>query len=220
MTSPALELRAASVHYQGRAALREITLRISPGERIALVGRSGAGKSTLLRLLYEQAQQRTALVSQELGLVKSLSVFHNVYAAHLRRHHALYNLANLLRPLRREVDAIVPVLERLDLTEKIFEPVGQLSGGQQQRTAIARALHQDSPVMMADEPVSAIDEHQSRRVLDAIVDGHETVVLAMHDTALAIAYADRILGLDGGRVVLDEPTDGMRPRDLDVLYGR
>ena len=64
-----------------------------------------------------------------------------------------------------------------------------------------------------------MDEHQSRRVLDAICEAHESVVLAMHDTALAIAYCDRIVGLDGGRITLDEPSAGMRSGDLDVLYG-
>ncbi|MFT5175155.1 MAG: phosphonate transport system ATP-binding protein, partial [Gammaproteobacteria bacterium] len=99
------------------------------------------------------------------------------------------------------------------------EPAGQLSGGQQQRTAVARALHQGGAVLMGDEPVSAVDEHQSRRVLDTIVETHATVVLAMHDTALAIAYSDRIIGLDDGRITLDASSAGMRSSDLDELYG-
>jgi phosphonate transport system ATP-binding protein len=217
--SAQFDLRDVSVHYQGQRALDGITLRIERGQRVALIGRSGAGKSTLLRLLYEQARAESALVSQDLGLVRTLSVFHNVYMARLRRHAALYNLVNLLRPMTREVEAVLPVLARLDLDDKLFEPAGQLSGGEQQRTAVARALHQGSAVMMADEPVSAVDEHQSRRVLDAIVDGHQTVVLAMHDTALAIAYSDRIVGLEAGRITLDCPADGLRPGDLDALYG-
>lgn len=72
---------------------------------------------------------------------------------------------------------------------------------------------------MADEPVSAVDEHQSRRVLDAITKNHATVVLAMHDTELAIRYADRVIGLDDGRITMDRPTQDMRPGDLDALYG-
>jgi len=212
-------LDGASVHYAGRAALTDISLGIRRGERVALIGHSGAGKSTLLRLLFEQAGEDAALVPQELGLVKTLSVFHNVYMGRLRRHGALYNLANLLRPWPREVAAVRAVLERLDLAEKLYAPAGELSGGQQQRTAVARALHQGAGVLLADEPVSAVDEHQSRRVLDAICDGHETVVLAMHDLALAIAYSDRVVGLVGGRITLDRPSAGLRPEDLDELYG-
>lgn len=214
-----LALSNASVHYAGQQVLRDVSVRIGVGEKVALVGRSGAGKSTLLRLLYEQHPLDVALVPQELGLVSALSVFHNVYMGRLNRHNALYNLANLLRPFRSEVAAVLPILKRLDLEEKLYEPAGQLSGGQQQRTAVARALHHGGAVLMGDEPVSAVDEHQSRRVLDAIVEGHDTVVLAMHDTALAIAYSDRIIGLDDGRITLDAPSDGMRPGDLDELYG-
>ncbi|MFT5448029.1 MAG: phosphonate transport system ATP-binding protein [Gammaproteobacteria bacterium] len=214
-----LALSNASVHYAGQTVLRDVSLQIGAGEKVALVGRSGAGKSTLLRLLYEQHPLDVALVPQDLGLVNALSVFHNVYMGRLNRHGALYNLANLLRPFRSEVAAVLPILRRLDLDEKLYEPAGQLSGGQQQRTAVARALHHGGAVLMGDEPVSAVDEHQSRRVLDAIVEGHDTVVLAMHDTALAIAYSNRIIGLDDGRITLDASSDGMRPGDLDELYG-
>jgi phosphonate transport system ATP-binding protein len=212
------ELIDVSVGYEGQPALRGVTLRISRGEKVAVVGRSGAGKSTLLRLLLERAQTDVAFISQDYGLVKALSVFHNVYMGRLRRHGSFYNLLNLLRPIRREVEAVAPLLARFDLADKLFEPAGQLSGGQQQRTSVARALHQGATVLMADEPVSSVDEHQSRRVLEAIVSDHETTVLAMHDTGLAIEYADRVIGLTDGRITLDEATDGLRSRDLDSLY--
>jgi phosphonate transport system ATP-binding protein len=217
--SALLELRDVSVKYDAEHALKNITLTINHGERVALVGRSGAGKSTLLRVLYEQNGMDAALVPQDFGLVRTLSVFHNVYMGRLRQHSAFYNLANLVKPLRREIGAIMPVLERVEMAPKIFEPTGQLSGGQQQRTAIARALHQCSDVVMADEPVSSVDEHQSRRVLDALVEGHRTAVLAMHDLELALTYANRIIGLQDGRITLDESTDGMSAKDLDGLYG-
>lgn len=216
--NPLIDLRGESVRYDVEHALRDVTLRVDQGERIALVGRSGAGKSTLLRLLYERVSAQSALVPQDFGLVRNLSVFHNVYMARLREHGSLYNLANLIKPLKREVAQIVPVLERLDLQDKIFELTGQLSGGQQQRTAVARALHQGADVVMADEPVSSVDEHQARRVLDALADGHKTVVIAMHDTALAIRYSTRVVGLEGGRITLDASSEGMTSQDLDALY--
>lgn len=212
------DLRSESVRYDAEHALRDVTLQINQGERIALVGASGAGKSTLLRLLYERAIVQAALVPQDFGLVKNLSVFHNVYMARLHQHGALYNLANLIKPLAREVQAILPLLERLDMAEKLYEPTGQLSGGQQQRTAVARALHQGSAVVMADEPVSSVDEHQSRRVLDALVDGHETVIMALHDVNLAVSYSTRVVGLENGRITLDRPTHQLKTEELDALY--
>ena len=204
--------------YNGRAVLHGVSLSIKPGERVALVGRSGAGKSTLLTLLYEQRKDRAALVPQEAALVRTLSVFHNVYAGRLDRHGALYNIANLIRPMRREVSAVRAVTDSLGLSDKLFEPAGELSGGQQQRTAVARALFHGGDALLGDETVSAVDEHQARAVLGAINAAFGTVVLAMHDTKLALEFTDRIIGLDHGRVVMDEPAAGLSPADLATLF--
>ena len=212
------DLQDFSARYNGRVVLDTISIRIAEGERVALVGRSGAGKSTLLRLLYEQQAATAALLPQELGLVRTLSVFHNIYMGSLGRHPVWYNLANLIRPLGKEVDAIRAIARRMDIEKKLFEPVGQLSGGQQQRTAVARALYQGSQILIGDEPVSAVDEYQARRVLENINANHPTVLIAMHDTTLAIAYTDRIIGLRNGKIVLDRPTAGMTPADLNDLY--
>ena len=213
-----LELNDVSVRYEGEPVLDRISLAINEGEKVALVGRSGAGKSTLLRLLFESARGEAALVPQDFALVRALSVFHNVYMGRLERHSAVYNLCNLIRPFRREIAAVTPLLETLELDEKLFEPAGQLSGGQQQRTAVARAVHQGASILIADEPVSSVDEHQSRTVLDALTAHHRTVVLAMHDTTLAIEYADRLIGLRDGRIGFDRSTQGMHSSDLDLLY--
>ena len=201
-------LEDAVVQYNGVPVLSGISLRIEPGEKVALVGSSGAGKSTLLRLLYDQQKAAASLVPQEVGLVRALTVFHNIYMGRLHRHSTWYNLANLIRPLRKEIAAVRPVVERLGLEAKVFARIEELSGGQQQRTAVGRAIHKGSAVFMGDEPVSAVDEHQSRAVLDAIVEAHETVVLSMHDVELALAYADRAIGIKDGGIVLDEPTAG------------
>ncbi len=212
------QLRDAEVRYNGRAVLSAVSLDIHAGERIALVGESGAGKSTLLKLLFERDTSGAALVPQELGLVRNLSVFHNVYMARLGRHPAWYNLVNLARPLRGEVEAVRAVLAKLGLADKLWAPAGELSGGQQQRTAVARALHQESDVILGDEPVSAVDEHQARTILAGITEGGGTVVLAMHDVALALEFTDRVVGLKDGRVVLDEPASELTASDLTFLY--
>ncbi len=217
-SDPVLELDNATVSYNGEAVLKNLSLEIKPGEKIALVGQSGAGKSTLLNLLYQQCDEDAALVPQDLGLVRSLSVFHNVFMGRLNRHPTWYNIANLLKPLKKEVDQISPILGQLGLEEKIFEPIRELSGGQQQRTAVARAIFKDSSIFFGDEPVSAVDEHQSHTVLQAIAISHQTVVLSMHDVDLALRYTDRVIGLRLGDLVLDQPTANIQAADLDDLY--
>jgi phosphonate transport system ATP-binding protein len=211
-------LRGASLGYGGPPVLTDISLEIEPGERVALVGPSGAGKSTLLSALYQQQKARTALVPQDGALVKQLSVYHNVYVGRLDRHRALYNLANLIRPLRAPVAAVTAILEQLDLADKVFTPVGELSGGQQQRTAVARALYHGGEVLLGDEPVSAVDGVQARDVLAAINRACRTVVLVMHDIKLALELVTRVIGVRQGRIFFDRPASELAPGDLDSLY--
>lgn len=212
------ELRDASASYDGHTVLSGISLRIEAGERVALVGPSGAGKSTLLGLLYRQRRADSALIPQESALVRSLSVFHNVYMGRLDRYSTWYNLRNLVRPSRREIADMEPILATLGLADKLFTRAGELSGGQQQRTAVGRALFRGAPAILGDEPVSAVDEHQARAVLEALDDRHRTVILAMHDVALALEFTDRIIGIRGGRIVLDRPSGALRPSDLVSFY--
>ena len=215
---PLVELRDESVGYAGKEVLHGLTLTVDAGERIALVGESGAGKSTLLRLIYERCRADAALVPQELGLVQALTVFHNVYMGRLHRRSVWHNLRNLILPARADVAAVREIVTSLRIEDKLFSGVGTLSGGQQQRTAIGRALYHPGDILIADEPVSSVDEHQARDILEAINAQKQTVVLAMHDRALAIEFADRLIGIKGGRVVLDQPAEGLTPADLDDLY--
>ena len=213
-----LEFRDETAAYEGAAILRGVSFSIAAGERVALVGESGAGKSTLLRLIYERLRRTASLVPQELGLVQSLTVFHNVYMGRLHQRSLWRNLRNLVRPVKTDVAEVLATLGPLRLEDKIFSPVGELSGGQQQRTAVGRALFHPGDVLIADEPVSNVDEHQAREVLENIERSKRTVILAMHDRELAIAFANRLIGIRDGRIVLDAPADGMKPSDLDDIY--
>jgi len=213
-----VELVSENLGYGSDPVLRDVSLCIETGDRIALVGESGAGKSTLLTALQARLKERVALVPQNPGLVASLSVFHNIYMGRLHRHPTWYNLLNLAWPRRREIASIRPLVARLGLEEKLFEPAGALSGGQQQRVGLCRALHQGGDLVLADEPVSAVDIHQARTVLDALHDHFDTVVLAMHDVELALRYSSRIIGLKKGRIAFDRPSAGLSNADLDFLY--
>jgi len=215
---PLFMLSGATIGYNGTPVLKDISLTIESGERVAFVGPSGAGKSTLLTTLYAQQREQAALVPQEYALVKNLSVFHNVYMGRLHRHSSVYNLVNLMHPLPREIEVVRPVLSRMGLEDLLGKPVGEISGGQQQRTAVARALFPGGAVLLGDEPVSSVDPLQSRSVLEAINAAFSTVVLAMHDVNLALEFTNRLIGLKDGQVQFDRPTAGLCAADLEAFY--
>lgn len=214
----ALALERISAAYGERRVLGPLTLHIARGEKVALVGHSGAGKSTLLSLMFDKQRRDIALLPQDLGLVQTLSVFHNVYMGRLAAHSTLYNLANLIRPLPKEVHRVRQVLESLDMADKLWAPAGELSGGQRQRTAIARALYQPASVLLADEPVSALDGPRAISVMQALNRHFETSVIALHDVELALRHSTRIVGIRDGGIALDRPSKHISAGDLHFLY--
>jgi phosphonate transport system ATP-binding protein len=183
------------------------------------MGRSGAGKSTLLGLLYAQRPADVALVPQASALVKPLSVFHNVYMGRLDRHSTAYNLRNLVWPAASRVAEVRGVLESVGLEAEIFKAAGALSGGQQQRTSVARALYNGRPILIGDEPVSALDRIQGSEILSLIGRRHETLVLALHDVHLALGHAGRIVVIEQGRKIIDEPSSALTVNDLLRHFG-
>lgn len=213
-----LALEGACAGYGSQRAVGPVTLSVGEGEHVALVGRSGAGKSTLLSLLFDPARRELALMPQELGLVQTLSVFHNVYMGRLAARPAWYNIANLVRPFANEVDAVGDVLDSLGMRSKLWSRVGELSGGQRQRTAVARALYQRADVLLADEPVSALDVTRADDVMRTLIAAYSTAVIALHDVELALRHCSRIVGIDGGCVALDEPAKRVSVGDLLPLY--
>ena len=216
-----IKLKHETIGWKDRDVLVDVELSVEEGERIAILGRSGAGKSTLINYLYRRLidnGREVALIPQDHALVLPLSVFHNVYMGQLDKRSTFYNLANLIHPKRREVDAIRPILAEIALQEEMYRAVERLSGGQKQRTAIARALFRGGSIILADEPVSAIDEKQTALVLEALRSRFSTMLLALHDVDLALAFCDRIVGLQGGRIVLDSPSRAVERRSVEALY--
>jgi phosphonate transport system ATP-binding protein len=171
-----------------------------------------------LAVLQERYYHKAVLIPQDLGLVRTLSVFHNVYMGGLSRYSTWYNLLNLIWPQKQEIDAIRPLVVQLGLGNKLFDRTGELSGGQRQRAAICRALFQGGDAVLGDEPVSAVDVYQSRIILNAISEKFETVILAMHDVDLALEFSTRIIGIKKGKIALDASTGSLKRSDLDFLY--
>ncbi len=213
------EFRKACAGYGGHPVLNDIDLTIKAGERIAVMGRSGAGKSTLLSLIYEKLAERVALIPQGAALVKNLSVYQNVYMGRLDRRSTWRNLRNLAWPTHRDIREIEQVLDLVGMADKLFAKAGALSGGQQQRASVARALYNGRPIIIGDEPVSALDRVQATEILGRLCARSETSILALHDIPLALAHADRVIVLEAGRIVLDTPASAVSATDLIPYYG-
>ncbi len=217
-----LALQRETLGHGGRTVLSGVSLTLSPGERVVLLGRSGAGKSTLLGAVHGQLapRLRVALVPQDNALVPQLSVLRNTMMGRLDDHGALYNLRALIRPPAAARAGVAALLDTLGLLADIDRPVGQLSGGQKQRVALARAFWRGGALLIGDEPVSAVDERQAQGLLDELRARFDTSLLALHDVAMARAFATRLVGIGRGAIVFDAPPAEVSDADIAALYTR
>ncbi len=236
-----------TVQYPGSdpAAVDGLTLSVAAGELVALVGPSGAGKSTVLSLAaglvlpsagrvevlgvdstalgrrsHRHHRSRIGLISQDFALVGPLRVASNVAAGRLGRWSWARAARALVRPT--PIDEISAALDSVGIAEKLWERADQLSGGQQQRTAIARALFQEPDLLLADEPVSALDPSRSDAVMTVLArmarQAGRGMVASMHDAPLALRHCDRIVALRDGRLHFDLPAAEVDEAMLTELY--
>ncbi|SDE52291.1 phosphonate transport system ATP-binding protein [Paracoccus isoporae] len=215
-------LDGAELGYGAATVLRDVSLTLQEGERVVLLGPSGAGKTTLLAAIHAQLiarDERVALVPQDHGLVPQMSLRRNVYMGRLDDHGAVRNLARLIYLPRGLRDQIAAVLAPLGLSDHATSPVEALSGGQRQRTALARALFRGGGMLIADEPVSAVDAMQAAEIMALLSARFTTAMIALHDVALARSFATRIIGLRDGRIRFDAAADRVTDAQIARLYG-
>nr|WP_202968161.1 ATP-binding cassette domain-containing protein [Pseudonocardia sp. AL041005-10] len=229
--SALLAVRGARVRYGDREVLHDVDVDVHAGELLAVLGANGSGKSTLLRaaagltphlgrvLVDGRPRGRldVALVFQRIHLVTRRTVLDNVCAGALGRLPLRSSLVPSLFPRALREEAM-GCLDRVGLADRAHDRAGSLSGGQQQRVAVARALCQRARVLLADEPVSALDPAAAEQVLGLLAELAHTerlaVLAVLHQPGLAARYADRVVGLRSGHVVLDGPPGG----DVRALY--
>jgi phosphonate transport system ATP-binding protein len=232
-------------HANGFTALSGITLKAERGERIALIGPSGAGKTSLLSVLgtalapsvgtlellnfgrvlpstgtIKNLRARIGTVHQAPPIPGRQRVVTAVLAGKLGQWPALKSLASLIYPL--DVPGARAALERVDLADKLFARCDQLSGGQLQRVGIARVLYQQADLILADEPVSALDPTLALSAVRLLIADAEargaTLVASLHAVDLALGNFSRIVGVKAGRIAFDLPASEISVPLLQELY--
>jgi cobalamin transport system ATP-binding protein len=234
-----LEVENLSFSYEDRKALEDLSLAVNPGEILAVIGPNGAGKSTLIRVLsgalphYQgsvrvdgndtrgmttaQRARRLAVVPQARNMPPAFTVYQSVLMGRTPYLGWLGQVGSKDRQLARLA------LERtccLDLADRM---VGEISGGEQQRVLLARALAQDTPVLLLDEPTTHLDlQHQSgllNLVRDLANKQQLAVLMALHDLNLASIYADRVALLVEGRLMaIGIPHEVLTEQTLTEVY--
>ncbi len=221
-----IEVRGLSKSFGSTTVLDGIDLDIAPGERIAVIGPSGTGKSTLLRCLnfLDRADAGTIRIgdlevdvarasrTQILALRRRTAfVFQNyaLFANRSARGNITEALVTVKRVPRTEADARADaILRDIGLLEKAGAYPAQLSGGQQQRVGIGRALALGADLLLFDEPTSALDPEWVGEVLDLvrrIAEARQTMLIVTHEMQFAREIADRVLFMNGGRIVEQGP---------------
>lgn len=228
--APLIELRQASVHFGAQAALREVTLQIHRGDRIALVGANGSGKTTLLRLLNgllppssgqrvlhapdtaaHAAAANTAVTATGRRQPVTAMLFQRPFLLHFSVRRNL-QLALWLAgvPAAERDQRLHGALERVGLQAMAARPARALSGGQQQRLALARAWAVRPDILFLDEPTASLDPSAKREV-ETLVDDFGragmALVMSTHNLGQAKRLAGRVLFLDAGRLMADLPVD-------------
>jgi iron complex transport system ATP-binding protein len=234
-----IRLEGVSIARGGRRVVDDVSLRVDPGEWVCVIGPNGAGKSTLLAALagLVAAEGRVELGGRPLAALgrkeraRSVAIVPQqpvVPEAFRVADYVLLGRAPYLGAFgaehRSDVEVVRSVLERLDLWWAAGRRLDSLSGGELQRVVLARALAQQAPVLLLDEPTTGLDLGHQQRVLELVASLRATegltVVSATHDLTIAGQFAERFVLLDGGRVVADGSRgDVLREDVIERHYG-
>ena len=232
MSKHLIDLKGLRKEYDGVDVLKNIDLYIRDGEFLTLLGPSGCGKTTMLRLIAGFAlpssgqvimdgkdmsrvppyKRRVNTVFQKYALFPHLNVYDNI----------AFGLKIQKLPKAEIQQRVEEMLELVNLKGYEKRWIEQLSGGQQQRVALARTLAQNPKIILADEPVAALDPVTAKQVMEDFVrinqDMDISILLNIHHVELALTYANRIIGIRSGKIVFDGPAKAVTQEVLNAIY--
>ncbi len=235
----------SKIYPNGVKGLNNVSLEIEQGEFVAIIGLSGAGKSTLIRTInrmhditdgklsvdgtevvtlkgkaLRSFRRNIGMIFQSFNLVTRTSVIRNVLNSRVPELPMWRNLLGIFS----EKDTLLALscLDKVGILEKAYTRVDQLSGGQQQRVALARTLSQQPNIILADEPVAALDPVTANQVMDDFKQINEeigiTLIINIHHVDLALKYAKRVIGIKAGEIVFDGKSSDVTKEILSTIY--
>ena len=235
------------VYPNGLHALKNVSLEIEQGEFVAIIGLSGAGKSTLLRTInrmhdisegsltvngeevnaltgkdLRRFRRKVGMVFQSFNLVTRTTVINNVLTSRVPDMPLWKSIIGLYT--KEDKVIALEALDKVGILDKAYVRADQLSGGQQQRVALARTLAQKPEIILADEPVAALDPITATQVMDDFKKINKelnmSVLINIHHVDLALKYADRVIGIKAGEIVYDGAAKDVNNEVLKQIYGR
>ncbi len=232
--APIIEAQQLRVSYEAVHALDDLTFRLQPGERVAVVGPNGAGKSTLFKVIAGVLPPTSGLLHISghgpgghiciAYLQQRSQVDWNfpVTVAEVVMMGRIGKLGLFRRPKARDWELVRASLDTVGLSELAGRQIGELSGGQQQRMFIARALAQEAEIVLMDEPLTGLDVNSQEKIfqiLDELQHRGVTVLVAIHDLNLASERFERVMLLNRRLIGLGAPEEVLSPARLLEAYG-
>ena len=241
-----IEFKHVSKTYpNGVKGLEDVNLTIDQGEFVAIIGLSGAGKSTLIRTInrmiditdgqltvdgvdvmtlrgksLRRFRRKIGMIFQSFNLVTRSTAIKNVLTSMVPDMNFFSVLLGLFT--KKQKMQALEVLDKVGILDKAYTRCDQLSGGQQQRVALARTLNQSPTIILADEPVAALDPVTAHQVMNDFKRISEemniSILINIHHVDLALKYATRVIGIRAGRIVFDGPTASVTQELLDEVY--
>ncbi len=240
-----IKMKDLVLGYKKEKILKNINLKISNGEFVGIIGSSGAGKSTLMMsvvggikvfdgnfkvLKYDmdkiskknlmKLREQIGIIFQGYNLVDRLSVLDNVISGMLKEIPMPRAVIKYYK--EKELKKVKEYMEIVDILKHSHKRCDELSGGQRQRVAIARALAGEPKIILADEPISALDEKSAKKVMDILKRVNQTygvtIVTNLHHLDVAKRYCNRIIGVNNGKIVFDGKESELSPEMVEKIY--